>query len=92
LGYYKERSRYNTSRVEVNTLKIFSKKLNNQQDIAGEFNKYFANVAEKIIRQANMNSITTNNLKNEENYTYLMGQAFSNSYPNIKCNCSTKKK
>jgi hypothetical protein len=39
------------------------------------FNKYFANVAEKI-RQANMNSITTNDLKNEENYTYFMGHAF----------------
>jgi hypothetical protein len=55
----------NTSRIEIHTLKIDGKKLNNQQDIAGEFNKYFANVAEKIIRQANMNSITTNDLKNE---------------------------
>jgi hypothetical protein len=50
-----------------------------------------ANVAEKIIRQANMNSITTNDLKNEENYIYLMGQAFINSYPKINCNCSTNK-
>jgi hypothetical protein len=39
----------NTNRVEINTLKIDGKKLNNQQDIAGEFNKYFANFAEKII-------------------------------------------
>jgi hypothetical protein len=35
----------NKSRVEINTLKIDGKKLNNHQDIAGEFNKYFANVA-----------------------------------------------
>jgi hypothetical protein len=81
----------NKSWVEINTLKIDGKKLNNQQDIAGEFNKYFANTAEKIKRQANMNSITTNNLKNEENYTYFMGQAFINVYPNINCNCSANK-
>jgi hypothetical protein len=66
----------NTSRVEINTLKIDGKKLNNQQDIAGEFNEYFANIAEKIIREANMHSITTNYLKNEEHYIYFMGQAF----------------
>jgi hypothetical protein len=33
----------------------------------------------------------TKGLKNEENYTYFMGQTFINLYPNINCSCSTNK-
>jgi hypothetical protein len=38
----------NTSMSSINTLVTDGKKFNNQQDIAEEFNKHFANVAEKI--------------------------------------------
>jgi hypothetical protein len=38
----------NTSMSLINTLVMDGKKFNNQQDIAEEFNKHFANVAEKV--------------------------------------------
>jgi hypothetical protein len=81
----------NTKRVEIKTLKIDGKKLNDQQAIAEEFNKYFVNIADKIKRQDIDNPIVTNDINNVENYIYFMNQAFTNPYPNMNCKCSMNK-
>jgi hypothetical protein len=60
---------------------IDSKKFNTQQNIAEEFNKHFANVAEEIRKkQINNNYITVSDSKNVVNYTDFMGQAFTGKY------------
>jgi hypothetical protein len=74
-------------------LVIDGKKFNNQQDLAEEFNKHFANVAEKIRKkkqQINNNYVTVSDSKNIVNYTDFMGQAFTGKYQTIFCKCSTE--
>jgi hypothetical protein len=62
-----------------------------QQDIAEGFNKYFANVVEKIRkRQIDNNCIIVSHSKNIVNYTEFMGQDFTDKYQSINCKCSTK--
>ena len=90
-GIIKKEVGRSTSRIEISAVKIDGKILNNQQEVVGEFNKYFANVADKIKRHVNKNSIPMNDQKNEVNFMHYMNQDFINSYPNINYNCSTIK-
>jgi hypothetical protein len=66
-------------------------KLNNKQVIAGEFNKYFVNIADKIKRQDINKPMNINYINNDENHIDFMNQIFTNPYPNMNCSCSTIK-
>jgi lysophospholipase L1-like esterase len=86
----KEEVGVNISKVEITSVIVDGKKVSSQQDIACEFNKYFANFADKIKRQINNNDVTVNDFNNVGSYIDFMFQAFANPYQTTS-NCSTKK-
>jgi 3-methyladenine DNA glycosylase Tag len=81
----------NIIRAEINSIIVNGKKVSSQQDIAGEFNKYFANVADETKRQINNNDVTVSDFNNVGSYIDFMIQAFAKPYQTTNYNCSTKK-